>query len=105
MAFHSPHRSDPYHHLWIQTATHNTQLYDYLDGDCSYYRCQRLEQYKTALKSRILPSYLDEEIKHHVHQIRGYLVNWPNGFLGAENLTSMISKKYYPPVHLLYNEK
>lgn len=104
MALHSFNRSDPYHLHWVNLATHNSQIYDSLDGDCSFYRCQLMEHYKNAIKSRVLPSYLDEQIRQSVHHIQGQLVSWPHGFLGAEKLSGMMSKKYYPPVHLLFNE-
>jgi hypothetical protein len=103
MALHSSNRSDPYHLHWANIATNNSQLYDTIDGDCSFYRCQRLEQYKAAIKTRVLPSYLDEQIRQSVHQIEGKLVNWPHSFLNGENLTGMMTKKYSPPVHLLFN--
>jgi hypothetical protein len=105
MSLHSLNRSDPYHVHWIALATHNSQIYDSLDGDCSFYRCQLLEPYKKAIKARVLPSYLDEQIRESVHRIQGQLVSWPHGFLAAENLSGMVTRKYTPPVHSLFNEE
>jgi hypothetical protein len=101
MALHSSNRSDPYHLHWSNTATANSQIYDTLDGDCSFYRCQRLDQYKAAIKSRVLPSFFDEQIRQSVQRIEGKLVKWPHSFLNAENLSGMEAKKYSPPIHLL----
>lgn len=104
VAFHSVNRTDPFNLFWLNLSTRNSQIYDFLDGDASIYRCQRLDQYKNALKSRYLPSYLDEQVQNSVHQIEGHLVNWPLGFLGAEDISNLLRKKFSPPVHLLSTE-
>jgi hypothetical protein len=104
LSLHSTNKTDPFHLYWISLSSKNSHIYDLLDGETSIYRCHKLDQYKEAIKSRYLPSYLDEQVQKTVHQIEGYLVNWPLGFLGSENITNLLPKKYSPPVHLLSTE-
>lgn len=88
ISYHDPHQNDPFHLLWSNQITINSNIYDWLDGeDISIYRCERLSQLKDGLQRYIHKSSFDSVVMERMTQIKGFIIHWPIHFLKNENLS------------------
>eukprot|EP00602_Paraphysomonas_sp_CaronLab_P006528 CAMPEP_0185037196 /NCGR_PEP_ID=MMETSP1103-20130426/31249_1 /TAXON_ID=36769 /ORGANISM="Paraphysomonas bandaiensis, Strain Caron Lab Isolate" /LENGTH=1028 /DNA_ID=CAMNT_0027575061 /DNA_START=1044 /DNA_END=4130 /DNA_ORIENTATION=+ len=82
MAFHSRNSDDPFTVQWHNVALHNTEMYDYIEGDASVYKCRNLFDFCAALeKYEPVQFHNSERSQDCLASVRGNVLLWPFEFL------------------------
>jgi hypothetical protein len=97
--FSDPLRPDVYQR-WANIAQKNSSVYDEIDGNMSVYRCQTINQYKTAMSQYVHRSILDSEVQMVLSEIKGFLVDWPQSLFLQEDLSPSLAARAIIPDEL-----
>lgn len=71
-----------------------------MDGNLSVYRCNHSAEYKIALQNYNHKSYLDEQVRTSLAEIKGFLVDWPQSLYKNEDLSPSIATRALIPNEL-----